>query len=312
MFGFDLKKRIRAIFIQMMTKKITMNMKQILLLAGTIALSSMTLTMAPTAVGAAAEEEETSDSKTAATLRVMTYNIHHARGMDDHVDPIRVGAVLENYKADVVGLQEVDRFVERSQRRDLTDEIAKASGLSYAVFGKNIDHQGGDYGNAILSRYPILESYNHHLTMLRPGEQRGILWAKIKTPSGPIWFASTHIDYRRENEERISNVKEFLAMSEVKKKAEPGTPLIIVGDFNDFPDTEVHKLMKSGFRDSWEMVGKGKGFTYSSVEPRSRIDYIYLRQGDALQPKSMSIPATEASDHSPLGAVLEFSASAQQ
>jgi len=310
MFGFDLKERILPVFIQMMTKKITMKMKQVLL-AGTIALSSMTLAMTHTAVVAAAEEETTSDSKTAPSLRVMTYNIHHARGMDDQVDPIRIAAVLENYKADIVGLQEVDRFVERSQRLDLTDEIAKASGLPYAVFGKNIDHQGGDYGNAILSRYPILESYNHHLTMLRPGEQRGILWAKIKTPSGPVWFASTHIDYRRENEERISNVKEFLAMSEVKKKAEPGTPLIIVGDFNDFPDTEVHKLMKSGFRDSWEVVGKGKGFTYSSVEPRSRIDYVYLRQGDALQPKSMSIPKTQASDHSPLGAVLEFSASAQ-
>lgn len=247
---------------------------------------------------------ETTKPTTPRSFRVMTYNIHHARGLDDVVDADRIAKVIKNSKVDFVGLQEVDRFVERSHRLDLVQEISKSSGLRYAVFGKNIDHQGGDYGNAIISRYPIIESYNHHLTMLREGEQRSVLWAKIQTPSGPLWLGSTHIDYRRGNEERISNVKEFLKAAEEKQKNEPDTPMILLGDFNDFPKEAVHELMKTGFRDCWEIVGQGNGFTYSSETPRSRIDYIYLRKGDSLEPVRMEIPKTQASDHSPLW--LEF------
>ncbi len=256
-------------------------------------------------ISAFADAVDSTEADERTTFRVMTYNIHHARGLDDVVDADRIAAVLKDSEADFIGLQEVDRFVERSHRLDLVQEISRSSGLQYSVFGKNIDHQGGDYGNAILSRYPVAESYNHHLTMLHEGEQRSVLWAKILTPKGSLWLGTTHIDYRRGNEERLSNVREFLKVAKEKQQNEPNIPMILLGDFNDFPEGEVHQLMKTGFQDSWEIVGNGDGFTFSSEAPRSRIDYIYLRKGDALKPVKMEIPKTRASDHSPLW--LEFS-----
>ena len=111
-------------------------------------------------------------------LRVVTYNIHHSRGVDGRVDTARIAALLGRIGADVVGLQEVDRGVRRTQGRDLARELATQLGMHFA-FGKNLDYQGGDYGNALLSRFPIVRAENRHYDMLRVGEQRGVLDATL-------------------------------------------------------------------------------------------------------------------------------------
>lgn len=237
----------------------------------------------------------TSKSKTPPTLRILTYNIHHGEGMDGRLDIPRIAALINAQHPDLVALQEVDRGVARTQGRDLPGELAKLTGL-HMVFRKNIDYQGGEYGNAILSRRPILTSTNLHYRMLRAGEQRGLLQTTIDFDGETIAFMATHLDYRPDPAERLSNVQEIKAAA----AQHPGQMVIVAGDFNDHPTGKVHEAMTDGFVDAWERGGSGDGFTFSSTQPKSRIDYIYVRPVAGWQVAHAEVLTSQASDHSPL------------
>jgi endonuclease/exonuclease/phosphatase family metal-dependent hydrolase len=230
-----------------------------------------------------------------AVLTVMTYNIRHGEGMDGRLDLERIAAVINRHQPDLVALQEVDRGVARTQGRDLPAELAGLTGME-VVFGRNIDHQGGEYGNAILSRHPVIGSTNLHFRMLREGEQRGLLQAGIQTPHGEVLFMATHLDYRPDPAERLSNVAEIKSVAR-----QHDAPLVIVaGDFNDHPGRQVHAAMKEAFVDAWEAVGKGDGFTQSSTNPRSRIDHVYLQPTGTWEVFRAEVLSSDASDHLPL------------
>ncbi len=205
------------------------------------------------------------------TIRVMTYNIHHGEGTDGKLDLERIAKLIRQQQADIVALQEVDRGVERTARRDLIVELAALTKMSYA-FGKNIDYQGGDYGNAILSRFPIVKQQNLHYKMLRPGEQRGLLQVVLKVEGKQLLLLNTHLDYRGDDAERLKNIDEIRQILEQYKSL----PVILCGDFNDTPNSPTHRKVKEAFEDGWKSVGKGEGFSYSSTQPQKRIDYVFL------------------------------------
>lgn len=232
------------------------------------------------------------------SLRVMTYNIHHGRGMDGEVNLERIARVITAENPDIVALQEVDRGVERTGRRDLPGELAALTGM-HAFFERNITYQGGDYGNAILTRLPVVKEENIHLRMIREGEQRGVVRMVLAAGGREIVLMNTHIDYRPDDEERLLNVEQF------KEIAATGDdrPTIIVGDFNDRPGSRTHGMMKEMFTDAWETAGKGDGFTFRSDRPDRRIDYVWVA-GD-IKVLNAWIPQTLASDHLPLVVDLE-------
>ncbi len=227
----------------------------------------------------------------AATVRVITWNVHHGADAADRVDVTRLADELAALAPDIVCLQEVDVGVRRSGHVDLPAELARRLGL-HAVFGKNIDYQGGDYGNAILSRWPIGEHGNLHYHMLRPGEQRGLLVAAIDTPVGRCTVGCTHIDWRPGDAERVANCAEILGL---------GAQLdVLAGDFNDLPDSRVHAALATAFADCWSAVGEGVGATYPQAEPRRRIDWLLVRRGSGWAPSDACVPACAASDHRPV------------
>ena len=84
----------------------------------------------------------------------MTYNIHVGVGMDKQLDLQRIADVILKEKPDLVGLQEVDRGVKRTQGIDEIVKLAQMTHMEYA-FAHNLDFQGGQYGVAILSRFAI-------------------------------------------------------------------------------------------------------------------------------------------------------------
>src|SRR5688500_20391535 len=88
------------------------------------------------------------------TLRVMTYNIHVGVGMDKKLDLQRIADVINRERPDLVGLQEVDRNVKRTEGKDEIDELTAMTRMHFA-FAPNLDYQGGKYGAAILPRHPI-------------------------------------------------------------------------------------------------------------------------------------------------------------
>lgn len=233
------------------------------------------------------------------SFRVMTYNIHHGEGLDGKVDLARIAALIKAEGADIVALQEVDKGVARTDRRDLPAELAALTGMT-AVFSNNFHFQGGEYGNALLTRFPIRHATNSHYQMLRVGEQRGLLQATLSVQGRPVVLMNTHIDYRGDDSERWLNVGEI----ETFGQPVAGMPVILCGDFNDTPDSRVHQRLSQTFFDVWQLVGPGDGFTFPVQTPRKRIDYIWLSKAAGLTPVKVWIPDTEASDHLPV--VAEF------
>ena len=98
-------------------------------------------------------------------FRVMTYNIHRAIGVDRRFRPERMVRIIESHAPDIVLLQEVDDGVPRSREMDLARELATASGYPHVAVGHNVTLRKGRYGNATLSRHPILRERNIDLTI---------------------------------------------------------------------------------------------------------------------------------------------------
>lgn len=235
------------------------------------------------------------------TFRVMTYNIHHGEGLDKSIDLERIAKLILSERADIVALEEVDKGVQRTARRDLPAELAKLTGMT-CLFTNNFHYQGGEYGNAILTRFPVQSWTNLHYRMIRQGEQRGLLQARLSIHGRALVFMTTHIDYRKDDTERLSNVEEMFSVA----AGYGSVPLLVAGDFNDYPNSRVWNRMSERFEDSWKLVGIGEGLTIPAEAHKSRIDYIWVRKGSAMAPRKAWVPTSEASDHLPL--VVEFDA----
>ena len=229
-----------------------------------------------------------------AAFRVLTYNIHHGEGIDRKIDLERIAELIKREKADIVALQEVDRGVERTARRDFPAELARLTGMA-VYFDRNIFYQGGDYGNAVLTRFPIKQQKNTHYKMLRDGEQRGVQQMVLSVNGKDLLFMNTHIDYRRDDSERLINadeLKEIVAAAGIM-------PVILCGDFNDSPGSPMHLKIKNFLSDAWELVGVGSGFTIPTENPHNRIDYIWITE-NTIEPLRIEVLQSIASDHLPV------------
>jgi len=230
-------------------------------------------------------------------LRVVVWNIHHGRGLDDRVDLARVADELRALSPDVVLLQEVDVGVRRSGRVDTPAELAARLAM-HPAFERNIRYQGGDYGNAILSRWPIESVDNLRYRMLREGEQRGLLTIRAATPRGPLLIGCTHLDARRDDSERMQNAPEILA------RVAGGELDLVGGDFNDQPSGRLYAVMQGALIDCWGEAGEGDGYTYPAAAPEKRIDWLLRARGAAWRTVHAEVVPTSASDHRPVLFVL--------
>lgn len=230
----------------------------------------------------------------------MSFNIKHGQGMDGVIDLERTAEVIRREEVDIVALQEVDVGVERSGERDIARELAELTGLEHYAFGKNVEVEGGDYGTATLSRFPIVEEQNTHLTQLGP-EQRGVLQTVIEVEGEELLFLNTHLDHRGEDDaERLQSIREV--DEEILPEYEGVDAVVFAGDFNDVPGSSTHQKMTELMTDAWEEAGEGEGLTIPPDEPERRIDYIFYDGGVA--PAKVWVPQTLTSDHLPV--VAEF------
>ena len=238
-----------------------------------------------------------------ATVRVLTYNIHHGEGMDRQIDLERVAGVIRRSEADLVALQEVDRGVERSGRVDQADRLAELTGMR-AIFEKNIDFQGGEYGNAVLSRLPIDSHENHYLPKSPGGEQRGALEVHVQVGGEELVFFGTHFDHRSGEGERVASVAMLREL--VEKYLD--FPVIVAGDLNAGPDSETMSDAAAFLMDVCDAEGP-PGPTYPADEPVRRIDHILCNRHPGLRCTGCRvIPEALASDHRPVLAVFELAA----
>ena len=234
------------------------------------------------------------------TLRVMTYNIHVGVGMDKKLDLQRIADVINTARPDLVGLQEVDRGVKRTEGKDEIVELAAMTRMEYA-FAPNLDYQGGKYGVAILSRLPIKQTEHRMFENKREAERRGMLRIEIEVDGKKLNFVTTHLDYQFEDG-RLFETEQMLKFLEVVKG-----PTIVVADLNDIPTGSAYKLMRTKFDDAWVTSGaKGEGFSYPADKPVKRIDHIFYGTGQRIRARKSWVIETLASDHIPVMAELEI------
>jgi endonuclease/exonuclease/phosphatase family metal-dependent hydrolase len=236
-----------------------------------------------------------------ATFRVMTWNIHHGEGLDQRVDLERIASLIRHERVDVVALQEVDKGVQRTKGRDLPAELAALSGMS-VVFSNNYSFQGGEYGNAILSRFPILSANNRHYRKVNETEQRGLLQVVVDANGRKVVIFDTHLDHRPPDDARWSNLAEL----EEAVQGIGAVPVVVCGDFNSPPEGRVYERLRKTFADAWTVAGNSGGFTIPAEKPARRIDYIWIRKGSGLVPGKVWVPESVASDHRPVVAEIEF------
>lgn len=237
-------------------------------------------------------------------LRVLSYNIHHAQGMDGKLDLERIAGVIRVVQPDLVALQEVDRRVKRSGSVDQPGELARRTGMNVA-FGANIQLQGGHYGNALLSRHPIVSHKNHLLPNVDAGEQRGVLVAEIKLDSmqQPLLFLATHLDHRRDDAERFASADMINALVTGSKKSVTQQSAILAGDLNDVHGSRtLERLGKA-----WRNTTAHPLPTIPVAEPTRQIDFVLFRPSNRWKPVQTSVlDEAVASDHRAILSVLEW------
>lgn len=170
-----------------------------------------------------------------ASFTIMTFNIHHGEGLDGKVNIERIADLIRNEKADVIALQEVDRFRFRSGFVDQAKVLAEQLRMDMR-FAPSLTYSMGQYGNAILSRYPIEDS---SFTLL-PGtkETRSLLTVQINPGSGPVRIATSHLGLsKKDRSVQLARISDMLSIQD--------TPLIVAGDFNMEIDAFQFKIATS-------------------------------------------------------------------
>ena len=285
-------------------------------------------------------------------MRLLTWNIQYGFGADGRFDLDRIAARIRHHDPDIIALQEVERFWRRSFETDQPAELARRLAGYYWVYGANLDMHAGtperpnrrrQFGNMILSRWPILSSRNFPLpkfgTLTQHSIQQGALEAVVRTPSGrPLRVYSTHLSHLATHT-RLPQVEALLAIHQ-RAFAEGGAwygghpdpragwtegempPMpreaVIMGDLNFTPDSEEYARLigplvapygrlvnRDGFVDAWVAAGhdEREGVTCHG----KRIDYILLSAWlfDRVQHAHID-HQTHASDHFPLIVELDY------
>lgn len=251
----------------------------------------------------ATSNAQTSNKGKLKTLKVMTYNIHignpPSKGAG-FVDMIAIARVINKYKPDLVALQEVDVNTLRSGKGlHQAKELSRLTGMNF-FFAKAVDRSEGDYGVAVLSRFPIIEEKGYRLPVTEgsQGEIRGAALIIVQAKDQKIAFVSSHFDHMSDKDRQLQSEK----LNEVIR-AHAEYPLIVGADFNMTPENEVMNVLKE------ELIPGCSAcpLTFSAVKPTETIDYIMQNKKSAEFFKIANyetISEPYASDHLPV--VAEF------
>jgi len=241
-------------------------------------------------------------------VRLVTFNTHHGVGGDDRHDLPRLAKVLAAADADVICLQEVDRhFGDRSEDVDQALLLSRALDMQLA-WGPAIDEPRPDgdarqYGNALLSRLPVLVSDVHRLP--GSGEPRSALRTMLELDGGTLWVTATHLT-TRSPQERAEQVAALAALHTGEMAAG-----VLVGDFNADADAPELAGLRERFADGgglagdrddqagWRFWQRDEGHTHPARAPHRRIDQVWVSPGVQVA-SAQVLDAAGASDHLPL------------
>jgi len=241
-------------------------------------------------------------------VRLVTFNTHHGVGADGRHDLPRLAKVLAAADADVICLQEVDRhFGDRSEDVDQALLLSRALDMQLA-WGPAIDRpreksMRRQYGNALLSRLPILVSDVHPLP--GDGEPRSALRTMVELDGGALWVTTTHLS-TRSADERAAQATAIAGLH--TETMETG---VLVGDFNAEPGAAELAALRERFHDAWELAADrddrsrwrfwqhDEGHTHPARRPHARIDHVWVSDGVDVR-RAHVLDGAGASDHLPV------------
>ena len=242
-------------------------------------------------------------------LHVLTYNIH--KGFSQFNRKMMVHELRERLRhlnPDIVFLQEVqglhlghaenhDNWPDSPQHEFLAEDV-----WTDAAYGRNMIYDHGHHGNAILSRFPILDSHNQDVTHLQ-FEKRGLLHSRIELPDGRIVHCvCVHLSlFGYSRRRQMDALADYL-----DGEAEPDAPLIIAGDFNDWRNRAgEHLARRLGLREAFSGHHGIPVRSFPAAMPMFRLDRIYLRGFDVKRTElHHGQPWSTISDHAALSAQL--------
>ena len=243
-------------------------------------------------------------------LKIATYNIHRAIGLDRRFRPQRIIDILNEINADVILLQEVDEGVPRSRELNLAKEIAQACDYPYYALGHNVTLRKGYYGNATLSKFPIVRERNIDLTIgnkKRRGCQHTSL--EIVSSGGSYYLDVFNLHLGLSAKERQKQAG-LLFRSKEYKELEGKMACIVAGDFNDWRSLLRALFVEGmGFKcatDKNLLMREVAIKTFPSFAPRGGLDRVYYKgQLNFLNVSRYKKKAAKiASDHLPV--IVEF------
>jgi endonuclease/exonuclease/phosphatase family metal-dependent hydrolase len=228
---------------------------------------------------------------------VATYNVHKCRGLDFRVRPARIAKVVREVGADVVALQEVLSVTGGRPEEDQPRFLARELGLDMR-FGAVRSHQGGRYGNLVLSALPLGPGCLYDLSVAGR-EERGCLRVDVRLGEGTTLHVfdvhlGTSIAERRHQGPRLLEAV-------IRMSTDLAGPRVLLGDFNDWRSLFV-SLFAAHFRDVDMRAHLGSRRTYPGLLPLFNLDHIYYDEGLELSRLRLHRTPTAlvASDHLPL------------
>jgi endonuclease/exonuclease/phosphatase family metal-dependent hydrolase len=230
---------------------------------------------------------ESADTAADRLVRVMTWNIHGAVGRNPRFDLERVVALVRRHQPDVVALQEIDSRRAREAHVDNPFDVLQKALGAHGIGAKTVTTADGDYGQALISRWPLCNTEIHDLSFPEREPRRAIC-SDVQTPAGPLRVIATHLGLSLR--ERHSQVAALLAMLGGLQ-----TTTVALGDFNDW-------MWAGSVRRRLGRIlpGYTNHRTFPSRWPLFHLDRVYLWPREALVSSHTDIEARAISDHLPV------------
>ncbi|MBE8565697.1 endonuclease/exonuclease/phosphatase family protein [Vibrio sp. 10N.222.54.F12] len=223
--------------------------------------------------------DKTFTEQQAPTIRVATFNMAAAR-----VSSLtEIAKAIKALNADVVAIQEVDVLTDRSGNVDQPKKLAELTGLNIE-FGRAIDFDGGQYGLAIASKYPILKT---EVTQLPSGnrEQRIVFEAHIDVPgfNAPITVFNAHLDTKEDPTMRVGQVRELNDTAIDTRGIK-----ILLGDMNDVPESVTYRELSRYWNN---ITDQNVDFrSWPAGNPEIQVDYVMTSKAQVWKIKEITVP----------------------
>lgn len=243
-----------------------------------------------------ADAVETPPAPGVRRISIGSYNVHSCVGLDRKCSPSRIASVLKELDCDIYALQEVDNEPSDEDDSKQLEYLSEAMGMA-AVPGMRIVRHSGEYGNALLTRFPVISVHRHDLSFGKWLEPRGALDVELDVGGRALRVMATHLGLSRS--ERRFQWRQLLAAI---ASSPPDHPTVVLGDMNEW-------LPSAGtLRDAHKILGEALAPPeFPSFWPFLALTRIWVRPVQAIvSVKVHTTPLSKrASDHLPLRAEID-------